>query len=140
MLFGDIVLAGRRPDLASLAREPLFLPEHLPAFKALEQFRHATPHVALVIDEHGGVAGLLTLTDVLEALVGDLAQVPGTSVIGPVQRDDGSWLLDGLTMLDDIADLLQLGPASALLVVVVLLLGVVLALASRATPLLPGGT
>ena len=45
--------------------------------------------------------------------MGDLAQVPGTSVIRPVQRDDGSWLLDGLTMLDDVADLLQLGPASA---------------------------
>jgi putative hemolysin len=107
------LLAGRRPELASLAREPLFLPEHLPVFKALEQFRHANPHVALVIDEHGGVAGLLTLTDVLKALVGDLAQVPGTSVNRPVQRDDGSWLLDGLTPLDDVADLLQLGPASA---------------------------
>ena len=107
------LLAGRRPDLASLAREPLFVPEHLRAFKALEQFRRANRHVALVIDEHGGVAGLLTLADVLKALVGDLAQVPGTSVIRPVQRDDGSWLLDGLTPLDDVADLLQLGPASA---------------------------
>jgi putative hemolysin len=107
------LLAGRRPDLASLAREPLFLPEHIPVFRALEHFRHADPHVALVIDEHGGVAGLLTLTDVLEALVGDLAQVSGTPVSGPVQRDDGSWLLDGLTSLDDVADLLPLGPASA---------------------------
>jgi putative hemolysin len=107
------LLAGRRPDLASLAREPMFVPEHLPVFKALAQFRQASPHVALVIDEHGGVAGLLSLVDVLKALVGDLAQLPGTSVSRPVQRDDGSWLLDGLALVDDVADLLQLGAASA---------------------------
>ena len=107
------LLAGRRPDLVSLAREPLFLPEHLPVFKALEQFRDANPHVALVIDEHGGVAGLLTLTDVMAALVGDLVQAPGQVASRPVQRDDGSWLLDGLTTVDQVADLLQLGPAWA---------------------------
>src|SRR5919201_5888754 len=107
------LLGGGRPDLASMAHEPLFLPEHLPAFRALEQFGHARLHVALVIDEHGGVAGLLTLTDVLKALVGDLVQAPSTAGSGPVQREDGSWLLDGLTALDDVADLLQLGPGAA---------------------------
>jgi putative hemolysin len=107
------LLAGRRPDLASLAREPLFVPEHLRAFKVLEQFRQANPHVALVIDEHGGVAGLLTLTDILEALVGDLAWAPGGAANGPAQHEDGSWLLDGLTALDEVVDLLQLGPAAA---------------------------
>jgi putative hemolysin len=87
---------------------PLFLPQHLPAFKALEHFRQARPHVALVIDEHGGIAGLLTPTDVLEALVGDLAPSPGEPPNGPVQREDGSWLLDGLMRRDETAELFDL--------------------------------
>jgi len=100
--------AGRRPDLASCARAPLFLPEQLPTFKALEQFKRARPHIALVVDEHGGIAGLLTPTDVLEALVGDLAPAPGEPTTGPTQRPDGSWLLDGLMHLDEVAELFGL--------------------------------
>jgi len=57
------LMAGRRPDFATFAHPPLFMPEQLPSFKALEQFKRARPHVALVVDEHGGIAGLLTPTD-----------------------------------------------------------------------------
>ena len=102
------LVAGRTPDLAALARAALFLPERLPAFKALERFRQTRQRVALVIDEHGSVVGLLTVTDVLEALVGDLA--PGASELSdvPVRRSDGSWLLEGLMPLDEFAELLDL--------------------------------
>jgi putative hemolysin len=103
-LVGHLV-AGRRPDLANLGHPPLYLPQHLPAFKALEQLREARPHVALVIDEHGSIAGLLSPTDVLEALVGDLGPGPGEPPNGPVQRADGSWLVEGLMPVEDAAEL-----------------------------------
>jgi putative hemolysin len=62
----------------------------------------------MVVDEHGGVAGVLTPTDVLEALVGDLAPAEGEEQIGPVRREDGTWLLDGLMPLEEVADTLEL--------------------------------
>jgi putative hemolysin len=98
------LISGRRPDLAVYARPPVLLPENLPAFQALEQFKQRTPPFGVVIDELGGVSGVITPTDILEALVGELAQSPG----GPVQRPDGSWLLDGLMPVDEVRELFNL--------------------------------
>jgi putative hemolysin len=106
------LIAGERPDLASLASPPLFLPEGLPAFSALEQFSHTGPHLALVLDEHGGVAGLLTPTDLLEALVGGLSDSTNAPHGAPVRRDDGSWLLDGLMPVEEATELFGI-PATA---------------------------
>jgi magnesium and cobalt exporter, CNNM family len=97
------LVAGRRPELGARAHTPLFLPENLAAFRALEQFKQARPHFAMVVDEHGGVAGVITPTDILAALVGGLAPSPGQ--LGPVQRADGSWLLDGLMPVDAVREL-----------------------------------
>jgi putative hemolysin len=102
------LLAGQRPLLADLARQPLFIPEHLSAFRALEQFKQVGRRLALVLDEHGSIAGVLTPTDVLEALVGDLAPAEGEERIGPLRREDGTWLLDGLMPLDKVAETLEL--------------------------------
>jgi putative hemolysin len=102
------LLAGQRPKLADLAQQPLFIPEQSSAFRALEQFKQVGSRLALVLDEHGGIAGVLTPTDVLEALVGDLAPQEGEEQIRPVRREDGSWLLDGLMPLDEAADVLDL--------------------------------
>jgi len=102
------LLAGQRPKLADLAQQPLFVPDRLSAFRALEQFKQVGSRLALVLDEHGGIAGVLTPTDVLEALVGELAPAEGEERIGPVRRDDGTWLLDGLMPLDEAADVLDL--------------------------------
>ncbi len=102
------LLAGKRPELETLARPPLFLPEHLAAFKALEQFKQVGSRLALVVDEHGGITGVITPADVLEALVGELAPADGQGRTGPVRREDGSWLLDGLMLLDEVAELFHL--------------------------------
>jgi putative hemolysin len=93
---------GQRPELRSLLRPPLFVPEQAEAFQALELFKPGGAHVALAIDENGGVSGLLTPTDVLEALLGELA---GRGRDNAVRRPDGSWLLDGLMRIDELADL-----------------------------------
>src|SRR5690606_26438782 len=74
----------------------LFVPASLRALRLLEMFRESGVHVAVVIDEYGGVDGLLTLDDVLTELAGDLASHTDHRV---VQREDGSWLVDAsLTM------------------------------------------
>ncbi len=100
------LLAGEPPDIVALAKPPLFLPEQAQAFKALAQFKQVRPHVALVVDEHGGVSGLLTPTDLLKGLVGKLAPIGGGADAGAVRREDGSWLLDGTMSLEEAATLL----------------------------------
>jgi putative hemolysin len=87
---------------------PFVLPETAPAIRALEQFRKTGQHMAVVIDEYGGVAGVLTLQDILEAIVGDLPEGGGPSLSGAVRRDDGSWLLDGALSIDEVQELLHL--------------------------------
>lgn len=105
-------VAGRTPDLRAVLREPLYLPESLPALKALESFRASGNHVGLVLDEYGGIEGIVTLNDVLQALVGEMPS-PEEPEPMVVQRDDGSWLLDGLLPISDLEGLLRLSAAEA---------------------------
>jgi putative hemolysin len=64
--------------------------------------------MALVIDEYGGLLGIVTLTDMLEALVGDIRSPAGPNEPSAVQREDGSWLLDGRLPVYKLKDLLEL--------------------------------
>src|SRR3712207_5312187 len=84
---------GRPADLLGSLRTPPLLPEGAPATEALAAFKRSGLPLAVVVDERGDIEGLVTPTDVLEALVGDLEE-PGQAPI--VQRTDGSWLVDGL--------------------------------------------
>lgn len=87
--------SSQRFDLKTILQKPMFVPESMPVFKALEAFRKSRTHIALVVDEFGGIEGLVTITDILEAIVGDLPE-PG-EVIEPLYklRQDGSYLIDG---------------------------------------------
>ena len=71
-------------------------------------FKTSGSRVAVVLDEYGTVAGLLTLTDILEALVGDMPVADEEDEPAMVQRPDGSWLLDGRLHLDEFRDLFEL--------------------------------
>ncbi len=95
-------LSNQPMDLKACLREPVFVPESAAAIDVLEQFKKTGKHMALVIGEHGGVEGLVTIYDLLEEIVGDI-EAPQAS-----QRDDGSWLLDGLMPVDDLKDLFDL--------------------------------
>jgi len=99
-------LANQPLDLETMLLRPLFLPENTPILKALEQFRARQLHIGLVIDEHGGIQGLVTTTDLLEAIVGDLPEIGESSEPEAIRRADGSWLLDGLLLIDKVNELL----------------------------------
>jgi len=92
-------------DLKSLLRPPLFIPETATALRALEVFRKSGEAMLLVVDEFGDFQGVVTLNDILQALVGDIAE-PGEPASPSVQkRDDGSFVVDGMTPLDTVRDL-----------------------------------
>jgi putative hemolysin len=95
-------------DLRTHLVEPLYLPESLSGYAALERFRDRRAHAALVVDEYGGIEGIVTLIDLLEALVGELP-TPEEPEVMIVRREDGSLLLDGLLPESEVASLLSLG-------------------------------
>lgn len=102
------LLPGRlATDLRFAMKTPTYVPETMPALKLLETFKQTGQHICMVVDEYGGLRGLVTLHDVMEGIVGDL---PGGENIQPsaVRREDGSWLLDGLLPIDELEDLLPL--------------------------------
>jgi putative hemolysin len=101
-------LAGSKMDLKDNLRPPLFVPEALPALKLLEMFKKSRTHIALVVDEYGGVEGLVTLNDILEDLVGDVALVDMPEELQAVRRSDGSWLIDGKMQVDDLKEVLKI--------------------------------
>lgn len=83
--------------------QPLFVPRSLRAFKLLEKFQQSGTHVAFVMDEFGGIMGLVTLHDILEQLVGDLPE-EDEDERSIVQRAENSWLIDGLVSIDEFKD------------------------------------
>src|SRR5215467_2422069 len=101
-------LAGSKMDLRDSLRPPLFVPEALPALRLLEMFKKSRTHMALVVDEYGGVEGLVTLNDILEDLVGDVASVDMPEDRQVVKRPDGSLLIDGKLQIDDLKEVLEI--------------------------------
>lgn len=87
-------------DLRTIVKEPVYFIEHTSAYKALEIFKTTKVHYALVTDEYGVVQGIITLNDILEALVGDAAEFYDEE-FQLIAREDGSWLVDGHYSLHD---------------------------------------
>ena len=98
-------LAGENFDPKTALRQPLFLPNTVSVLRALEMFKSSGEQMALVVDEYGDLEGLVTLTDILEALVGDIPETGDTDQ-RIVRREDGSWLIDGMVSLDEVKQLL----------------------------------
>jgi putative hemolysin len=102
-------LCGEAFDLKSLLQKPLYVPETMPALKVLEAFKKSGTQMALVIDEYGSIQGLVTLKDILEAIVGDIPSAEELAEPQVVQREDGSWLLDGMLPVEELKELLGIG-------------------------------
>ncbi|HID84074.1 MAG TPA: HlyC/CorC family transporter [Anaerolineales bacterium] len=95
--------AFERLTAQEFAREALFVPETLPVNALLVQFRERKQHIAIVIDEYGGTAGLVTLEDLIEEIVGDIEDFFDRSAGPAIQPlPDGSVLIDGLTLIEDV--------------------------------------
>jgi putative hemolysin len=103
------ILGEQVIDLTATLQQPLYVPESMRALKVLELFKQSGTHIALVIDEYGGIQGLVTPSDILEAIVGDLPEAGEQLEPLAVQREDGSWFLDGMLPVDEFKDLFDLG-------------------------------
>jgi putative hemolysin len=87
-------------NLRSIAKEPSYFIEHTSAYKALENFKKTKVHYAFITDEYGVFQGIITLNDILEALVGDAADFDDDEY-QLIANEDGSWLVDGQYSLHD---------------------------------------
>ncbi len=102
---GHVTLA----DIEALLRPPLYVPESVTTTQLLESFRRARLQFALIIDEYGEVQGLVTLTDVLAAIVGELSVPEAPEDRDMLQREDGSWLVDGDVGIERLKSVLDIG-------------------------------
>lgn len=89
------LLKHERFEILKYLKEPLFVLESNTAYEVLEKFREAKQHFGLVVDEYGSVVGLVTLNDILLALVGEIPGTHQQEDFEIVTREDGSWLIDG---------------------------------------------
>ncbi len=96
-------------DLEALLRPPLYVPESVTTQQLLESFRRARLQFALIVDEYGDVQGLVTLTDVLAAIVGELSVPEAPEDRDMLQREDGSWLVDGDVGIERLKSVLDIG-------------------------------
>lgn len=99
---------GHELDLAKMARPPLFVPKSTEVFQVLERLKQAGTHEAMVLDEYGGIMGIITLHDILEAIIGDMPLKEEQEDPDIIQRSDGSWLLDGMLDIEEFKQLFDL--------------------------------
>jgi putative hemolysin len=98
-------LAGEPLDIEAAMRAPLFVPETVTTSQLLENFRKSRVQFALVVDEYGELEGVVSLTDVLTSIVGDMPADDEEAEADAVQREDGSWLLDASMTMERFSDL-----------------------------------
>ena len=99
-------LACKPLDLRAVLQPALFVPENITGLELLERFKETHAEIALVIDEYGGFQGVVTMDDVLEAIVGDIPSPQEAAQPEAVRREDGSWLMDGSLSIDEFMELL----------------------------------
>ena len=105
----DRVLDGQPLDPMAVIRQPLVVHEAMKIFKVLEQFKQAPVRLATIFDEYGVLQGIVTQTNLLEAIAGELPEAEGEEP-GIVEREDGSFLIDGMMSAQDAFDQLDVKP------------------------------
>ena len=98
---------GRLRHLSQVMYPPIFVPSSAPAFAILNRFKRKKQYAALVIDEHGQLQGMVTLHDLIEAIVGDLPDHDEDVVEEIIEREDGTWLINGQLLIGDLNEKLD---------------------------------
>ena len=101
-------IAGKEIHIASLAKPCNFVPDSLSGMELLEHFKQSGSQMVFVVDEYGDLKGLVTLQDMTDALTGEFAQDDNDDDQMVIQREDGSYLLDGLLPVIDLKDALKI--------------------------------
>lgn len=102
----DSLLTTGELDVESKVATPAFIPQTTSVLKSLETLKQTPVHMAFVIDEYGAFEGVVTATDLLEMIAGDFNEAHDEPEVGVMQREDGSWLVDGQTDLDELGDII----------------------------------
>lgn len=89
-------------SLTNVLAEPIYITQNTPAFEILNQFKNKKQYIGAVIDEYGSIKGIITLHDLIEAIVGDLPDEDGSNEQDIIKREDGSYLIDGRTLIFEI--------------------------------------
>jgi putative hemolysin len=107
------LLAGADFQVSTVMQAPVYVPDSMPALKLLQLFQSNRTRIAFVVDEHGGLEGLVTANDVVQALLGDMGRVGEDEQPHATRREDGSWLLDGRLPMPDVLATLGLDADAA---------------------------
>lgn len=100
----DSLLDNGEFNVEKLVAEPAFIPQSTSVLKALEILKGSKVHMAFVVDEYGAFEGVVTATDLLEMIAGDFNESHDEPNADIIKREDGSWLVDGRTDIDELAD------------------------------------
>ena len=102
-----ILFTGEKIDISSLCYQPLNIPRNRQLLDLLEEFKASKIHIAVVIDEYGGVEGIITMEDILEEIVGDIFDETDESDPEYIDNGDGEYIVDGLMNIDDFFELIE---------------------------------
>ncbi|MBD3402157.1 CBS domain-containing protein [candidate division GN15 bacterium] len=106
-LFNNMPAPGEEFAIARYLRKPFFVPESKVIGELLREFKTRKLHIALVVDEYGGLAGLVTLEDILEEIVGDIQDEHDADETALMTRTDGGYLVDASMLVSDLQDVLR---------------------------------
>ncbi|MDX2134461.1 MAG: hemolysin family protein [Saprospiraceae bacterium] len=95
-------------NIQQILTQPLFVPESMNALKILERFRKERNYFAVVVDEYGSTQGIITLHDLTENIFGALPDMDDTEEPNIVTREDGTWLVEGTTPIDELRDIVSI--------------------------------
>jgi CBS domain containing-hemolysin-like protein len=101
-IFMHLAMSNGEVNVRQLMRKPYFVPEHKKVDRILHQFRKRRQHMAIVVDEHGGVAGLITMEDTLEELVGEIADETDEEESHVIDHGNGHWIVMGKADVEEV--------------------------------------
>ena len=105
----SVMFSSDEFDIKKIVKEPLVVSEHLETLELLKEFKENQEyvHMSLVVDEFGSVEGLITLNDLLEGIVGDIPGIDEEDEPQAIEREDGSWLIDGRYPIDKFKEVFE---------------------------------